>query len=485
MKSLITKYILFLSVTITLISCDEDYLDVNTDPNNPTSVSPELALPVAQVYTANSIYSNRFTNNLGNLFMYSHSQSYGFSWYTEEFQYLVNASFYEQLWTYHYRSVLNQYNTLDYEIEGNTSNNNFRAISKIMKAFHFQVLVDLYGDIPYSSALQRGNNITPTFDDAKTVYESLIKDLSDGIALIDSSADNPGDQDIMFGGDMTKWKQFANTVKMRILIRQSGMANRETYIQEQFDAIAAEGSGFITADASINPGYKKEEGKQNPLWQAFGEEVSGTVTLNNDATCASDFVLDFLTASSDPRIDYLFEEPDAGHKGTPQGVTVGEDFNADNVSNIGPGILKGPDQDAIIISAAESHFLQSEAALHGFISGGESVAKAHYDAGISASFATLGATQGDYSGDNDWESLSSKQEAIITQKWIALMGTNGIETWFEYNRTGFPSGVPVSAEGDSSDRPVRLLYPNAEITANTENVPTQKNAFSDKIFWAN
>ena len=65
------------------------------------------------------------------------------------------------------------------------------------------------------------------------------------------------------------------------------------------------------------------------------------------------------------------------------------------------------------------------------------------------------------------------------------MGTNGIETWFEYNRTGFPSGVPVSAEGDSSDRPVRLLYPNAEITANTANVPKQKNAFSDKIFWAN
>ena len=482
----LTKYILFLSVAFTLISCDEDYLDVNTDPNNPTSVTPELALPVAQIYTATSIYENRYTNNLGNLFMYSHSQAYGFSWYTEEFQYLVNASFYEQLWTYHYQSVLKQYHTLDVEIEGDNSNNNFRAISKIMKAFHFQVLVDLYGDIPYTSALKRGANITPTFDDAQTVYESLISELTAGIALIDSSADNPGEQDIMFAGDLTKWKQFANTVKMRILIRQSGISGREAYIQEQFDVIAAEGSGFISADASINPGYVNEEGKQNPLWAAFGKAVAGTVTLNNDATCASDFVLDYLTTTDDPRIDSLFEEPDAGHKGTPQGVTVGEDFNADNVSNIGPGILKGADQDAIIISAAESHFLQSEATLHGFITGGEAVAKAHYDAGIAASFTALGATQGDYSGDSNWSNLSSKQEAIITQKWIALMGTNGIETWFEYNRTGFPTGVPVSAAGDGvADRPVRLLYPNSEISANTANVPKQKNAFTDKIFWAN
>jgi hypothetical protein len=355
-----------------------------------------------------------------------------------------------------------------------------------MKAFHFQVLVDLYGDIPYSEALNRGTNITPNFDDAQEVYDSLISDLSTAISLIDSSADNPGDQDIMFGGDMTNWKQFANTVKMRILIRQSGMASRAAYIQEQFDAIVAEGSGFITADASINPGYVNEEGKQNPLWAAFGEAVAGTVTLNNDATCASDFVLDYLTTSDDPRIDYLFEEPSGGHKGTPQGVTVGEDFNADNVSNIGPGILKGADQDAIIISAAESHFLQSEAALHGFIAGADAVAKAHYDAGIAASFATLGATQGDYSGDSNWTNLSSKQEAIITQKWIALIGTNGIETWFEYNRTGFPTGVPVSAAGDGvADRPVRLLYPNSEISANTAKVPKQKDAFTDKIFWAN
>ena len=192
----LTKYILFLSVVFTLISCDEDYLDVNTDPNNPTSVSPELALPVAQIYTASSIYSNRYTNNLGNLFMYSHSQAYGFSWYTEEFQYLVNASFYEQLWDYHYQSVLKQYHVLDYEVEGDTSNNNFRAISKIMKAFHFQVLVDLYGDIPYSEALNRGGNITPAFDNAQEVYNSLISDLTTAIGLIDSSADNPRAQEL-------------------------------------------------------------------------------------------------------------------------------------------------------------------------------------------------------------------------------------------------------------------------------------------------
>ncbi|MGB0274464.1 MAG: SusD/RagB family nutrient-binding outer membrane lipoprotein [Flavobacteriaceae bacterium] len=485
MKNTIKNIFAALLVLTLITACNEDFLDVNNDPNNPTSVSLELALPVAQTYTASSIYGSssggngRQTNTIGNLYMYNWSQAYGFSWYLEEFQYLVAPSFYEQIWDWQYQNVLKQYNVLDVEGEG-TSNNYFRAISKIMKSFHFQVLVDMYGDIPYTEALQRGGNITPAFDDAEKVYDDLIAQINTAIEMINNAgADtiNPGDQDVMFGGDMDDWVDFANTVKMRILIRQSGMASKQDFINAEFAKI----DSWISADVAINPGYINEEGKQNPMWAYNGADVAGTVTLTNDATCATQYVLDYLSNTNDPRIDYLYEKPTGGHLGVEQGYVVDDSYSADKVSNVGPGVLVGFDQDAIIFSLAEAYFLLAEARDKGYVSGD---AKAAYDAGIAASFATLGATQGTYTGDTDWNT-KTKLEAIITQKWIALNGTNGIESWFEYNRTGFPSGLPVSNQSKTADRPVRHLYPNSEISANASNVPAQKNAFTNKIFWAN
>lgn len=485
MKNTIKNIFAAILILSIFSACDEDFLDVNTDPNNPTSVSLDLALPVAQTYTASSIYGSssggngRQTNTIGNLYMYNWSQAYGFSWYLEEFQYLVAPSFYEQIWDYQYQNALKQYNVLDVDAEG-TSNNYFRAISKIMKSFHFQVLVDFYGDIPYTDALNRGENITPKFDSAEAIYDDLIAQINTAIDMIDTAeADviNPGDQDVMFGGDMDSWVAFANTLKMRILIRLSGVASKQDFIKSEFGKI----NTMISADASVNPGYINEDGKQNPMWAYNGADVAGVVTLTNDATCATQYVLDYLTNTNDPRIDYLYEKPTGGHKGVEQGYVVDDSYSADNVSNVGPGVLVNFNQDAIIISLAEANFLLAEARDKGYLSGD---AKEAYDAGIAASFATLGAAQGTYTGDADWNS-KSKLEAIITQKWIALNGTNGIESWFEYNRTGFPSGLPVSNMATQSDRPVRHLYPNSEISANTANTPAQKNAFTDKIFWAN
>ena len=79
--------------------------------------------------------------------------------------------------------------------------------------------------------------------------------------------------DIIFGGDMEEWKKFANTIKFRILVRQSDMDGRTAYIQEQINAITAEGSGFITKMLPLIPGYKKEVDKQSPLWDTYGEDA--------------------------------------------------------------------------------------------------------------------------------------------------------------------------------------------------------------------
>ena len=138
-------------VVLLLSSCSDSFGDINKDPNNPSVVSPNLILPVAQNYSAFSQERNRGNNTLGNLMMYNWSQSDGFSWYTDEFLYLVTPSFYQQNFDYVYSNALKQYNSLT-TLQG-AEYGNYVAIGNIMKAYHFNILVDTYGDIPYSEAL--------------------------------------------------------------------------------------------------------------------------------------------------------------------------------------------------------------------------------------------------------------------------------------------------------------------------------------------
>ncbi|RSK42077.1 SusD/RagB family nutrient-binding outer membrane lipoprotein [Mangrovimonas spongiae] len=491
----IKNIITVLFVSIGLFSCSDSYLDVNEDPNNPTEVGAELMLPVAQVYSANTQFANRYTNTLGNMLMYNWSQSDGFSWYYDEFEYQVNATFYDRIFDYSYGNTLKQYQALA-NLEG-AENANYVAIAEIMKAFHMQILVDAYGDVPYSEALQRGDNPTPGYDDAETIYDDLIVKLTNAIAMInnaDETAVIPGEDDIMFGGNMTSWKQFANTVKLRILVRQSGMASKQAYITTEMNAIMNEGSGFITNNVAVNPGYLNEEGKQSPFYAAYGLTVAGETQNNGQATCASDYVVQKLINFNDPRIDRLYTLPveplTIGHVGIPQGVLnypADDSWEPEHVSLLGPGVLSSPQQDATIFTLDEALFLQAEAAQRNLMTGD---AQSLYESAITASFNFLGA--GDASAyysqsieNVGWNASSDKIEAIITQKWIALNGTNGFESWIEYNRTGFPSDVPVSMLATTPDRPVRLAYPNSEVTSNSGNLPNQPDVFNTKIFWAN
>ena len=489
------KYTTMLLAVLLMASC-EDFLDVNEDPNNPTSVTPELVLPVAQVYSANVMYANRYINNLGNMMMYNWSQSDGFSWYYDEFNYAVNATFYQQIFNYSYQNTLKQYQVME---SLDAKYDYYKAIAKIMKAYHFQLLVDIYGDVPYSEALQRGGNATPKYDDAEDIYADLMVQLTAAINLIKNATMPVAVQnDVIFKGNMDKWIQFANTIKMRMIVRVSDMATPPFSIATEIAAINTEGSGFISANVGVNPGYVDQTDKQNPFWAAFGKNVGGTSNaMNNDATCATDYVLTYLTNTNDPRINKIYEKPATGHKGVPQGLLdydtpVVDAFMPALVSNIGPGILKGFNMDAIIFTLAESKFNLAEAAVKSLISDD---AKTLYEEGITASFVTLGLTATDAanyltSGLTTnlvgWNASLSQKQAIITQKWIAVNGINAEQSWFDYTRTGYPSGLPNSLLAPAGvDRPVRLYYPAGEYSSNGANVPTQPDAFTAKVFWAN
>lgn len=497
MKSII-KFALILTVFGALVSC-EDYLDVNVDPNNPTAVTPDLVLPVGQYYTALYHQTDRGLSHLGNMMMVNWSQSDGFAWYPDEFKYNVTSSFYQGVFNNTFANTLKQYQIL-YNLE-DPKFDYYRAIAKIMKSFHFQLLVDCYGDVPYSEALGRSLEATPKYDAAQEIYDDLIVQLTEAIAIIkgpSALAVAPGIDDAIFGGNMTDWIRFANTIKLRILTRQSGMSSKASYIQTELGVIASEGHGYITSDVGVNPGYiVRNVGKQNPMWNSLGWDEGGTQTLSSKATCATDFIINYLSSTNDPRIDKIYEKPSTGHLGVPQGLLdydtpVLDQYMPDKVSNIGPGILKAGDMDAIIFTLAERYFNQAELRQKGILTTGPT-AQALYESGITASFQYLGLTVAQattyYSQSRDlvnWGNSPDKIRAIITQKWIAVNGITAEQSWFDYSRTGFPSGIPIPLNYSATpDRPVRLFYPAGEYSSNGENVPAQPSAFTAKIFWAN
>lgn len=504
-NSLYKKFFIAIASIVTLVSCD-DYLDVNEDPNNPSSenVKPENVLAASQVLTYNVLSGNVSTvvgdpfdnrngmNQLGNLMMNNWTRDVGASnssYYFNEHTYNITSDFYSNI----FENLMLR--TSNFTFIQNTEAPNYeyyKAIAKIMKSFYFQYLVDLYGDIPYSEAHKRGENLTPAYDDDMAIYRNLVIQIEQAVSLIDnapSTAINPGANDVMLNGNMAMWKKLANTIKLKLLIRESNKASSAGYVQSEIQELVTANAQFLgpNDNIKINPGYNNN--KPNGFASLFLD--SSSAFLNNwSSTAATKYTITYLTSTNDTRRDRIYSAATGGgYAGHQQGDILTPSTNYP-VSHVGPGILSSNSQDGIIFTAAESLLLQAEAVQKGLMPG---VAKDLYESGITESFKLLGLTSAQASTYynqaislvNWTASAGNELEAIINQKWISLNGINGIETWIENTRTGFPAHVPLSTVAPGTSRPVRLLYPSSEISGNTANVPaqTESQAFTSRVFW--
>ncbi len=494
-------------VVTSTISCD-NYLDVNEDPNNPSAeiVNPEIVLAATQVYTYNVLagyVDSEFPtivrdnmNQLGNLMMNNWTRDVGASnssYYFNEHTYNVTSDFYSGIFENLYLRTSNYTFIQKTERPGY---DNYVAIAKILKSFYFQYLVDMYGDIPYSEAHLRGENLTPRYDDDLTIYRDLIVQIDQAIALIDNPSPgslNPGANDVMLNGDMNMWKKFANTLKLRILLRESERSASSGYIATQMAALQSSGAQFLgpNDNVKINPGYNATANQQNGFASMFLTTNEGFKN-NWASTGATKYTVNYLLGTNDTRIGRIYSATTAG-PGTYDGHQQGDVLNTSTnypVSHVGPGLLMNSAQDGLVFTAAESLLLQAEAVQRGYLSGS---AKDLYESAITESYKLLGLTTAQATSYYNqainlvgWNASTGNEiEAIINQKWIALNGINGGETWIENTRTGFPSHVPLSTVAPGSLRPVRLLYPSSEIAGNTANVPQQNEsqAFTSRIFW--
>lgn len=496
----------FLAGGIILSGCKKDFLDVNVNPNQAATATPELVLPAALANTAarldNAIGTFSFIS--GWLGYIAPSGSYALS--SSDFStYKLTATFGAGIFDGTYD------NLADYDFVEKKSNADgkpfLEGIAKIMKALNYQVLVDLYNNVPYSEALQGTAQLNTKYDDAATIYGDLFKQITDGMALIRSATEAPDAKtDIMFAADdgadaaytTEKWLKFGNTLKLRMLLHMSEMASKPSYYDSELAAVSADEAGFLDVDATVNPGYLNSTGKLNPFYSS-NYNVSGTYI--NDFWRANAFPVDIYTRTNDPRLGQVYAPLSDG---TFVGNVVGSGNNAvgSASSTFGPGVLRGYNQDAAILIASESYFIQAEAALRGMIAGDP---EALYKQGITESFRYLDVPDfetaaTDYYSQEDLPevfydpdaSLDEKLSLIIFQKYLAENMINVLEPYTDYRRFIHSNhnpkplaDIPLSVSNAVDERaiPYRLLYPISELKTNTANVPSISSGHVDKIFW--
>ncbi len=523
------KKLLIFIITITLVAgCGKNYLSsLQNNPNAPTTsvATPQLILP-ATITGITNIVNDWGTYAGMAVWMGQWNGQSGYSAFTSVYNYVMTATG-PQSWDNYY-TVLTNLNTLVQQSQA-ASNSNYRDIGNILETICFKNLVDLYNNVPYVDALQGSKNFYPSYTNGTQVYDSLVAKLDAAMADIKANLTNaavtlPTVDDVMFGGNMQNWLQFANTLKLRLLVNESNTAKAS--IPTEIANTAS--NGYLTADALVNPGYNAS--KPGNIWGAFGVSPSGGLNLGTGEYGANQASIDFYQKTQDDRLAYVYTPVNitpvspsfyavslppnftgsgpghfAGNYCGSQGTIAG------GSSDVGPGLLKNNSQSAVMMTAAESYFIQAEATVRGWLPGGNAAAQILYQKGITASYEYLnvgGSTAAadgyaaTYYGQNanfvafpTGASSDSLIHTILQQKWAALNGISILEGYNDWRRTfvasmnsGYPM-VPVSNSGSNTHphMPFRYLYPASEQnnnnTAWTNAGGATTDAFADKIFW--
>jgi hypothetical protein len=519
MKNLKIKTgILTLGLLLSAVSC-EQYLDINDNPNQVAIelVTPNELLPVGitKTYSTQGRTLMQFSSVVMNS-LAGNSLSYGAP-YIDDYKPNVSNTFYNTIWDGLYLGTANFEQIIKYnDPEGKYAQ--YKAIAKIMKANYIQILTDLYGDMPYSEAFQQQGNLTPKYDKGENIYRASITDLEDAIAIIDSHVgDAPTTADIVFQGNMTNWKAFANTLKLRYLLRMSNIPSGDlaTFRDQKLATLSS--ATFINQNVLENPGYSAaNDSQQNPFTGSFVLTTALSRPQNYSYNVASENIQIILNGNSEADTRSVYQKFTGvvdgrrarmfnlvggkvvgirqgnlpGDAGVPTGGTLSR-FNygititgTSTPTSNAQLLAMTSSKSGCIMSLAESKFLQAEAALR-YPSLFPTVnAQANFTAGITASFTFFGSNTGTllstYLGAITTKtglgwigSDTNKIEAIMTQKWIALTGVNPEQSYFDYTRTGFP--VTLSATIATNPKPNRLIYPLSEYIANSGNVPAISN----------
>lgn len=447
-----------MGITLTLGSC-EKFLDVNTSPNNPEKVTVQTLLPTSLAGTAfaNSNELNRFASTIM-------SVTAGVSGSPASYDvYVIDGGNFGNQWNFElYGGALINYYKLIKQAE-ETKASYYAGVGKIMLAYTFALATDVWGDIPYTEALQGDlGTLTPKLTTQKDIYmgsdqvESLFDLVKSGLTNLDET--NPiglGTSDIVYKGNIEKWKRAGNSLLLKLATQISLVEPAKA--KAIYEEVLGKKPIIEANDQNLAVRFGGQVGSQAPLWTLTRNSL-----FQNDLMISTRF-LNLLKSKNDPRIPLYFTKPaadyvtiDNGFRGTAPIPANRSVYNNYVIGANGEGPTR-------LITAATTAFNIAEAILRFGITGD---AQEYYIKGIEASlrdagltadqvsaYKTTNPTEFTLSGTND-----EKIKQIITQKYIALF-SNGLEQWNDWRRTGYPElAEHQNAGGEDGKRPVRAIY---------------------------
>ncbi len=498
LKNIFQPLLMFTCAAVALCSCKKK-LDTNlTNPNAVavTGISGKDVFAGALVNTVNIVNVNSISYiNQEWMGYWARTTSYSAS--GQQFRietFSLNNADGDNFWDAAYHNIYDY----DFVEKNSTSGSILPGASLTMKVLMFQDLADVFGNIPYSQAINP-NDTAVSYDDASTIYTGLVSQIDSAMGLINKSAATSDDAaDIMFQGDKSKWLSFANTIKLRLLLRQIPNISAASALQAEAASTAAYGYLSAGTDATINPGFADAVTQQSPFWGSYGFQVGGVNAYQNHTFyIACQTFIDYLNATSDPRLGYLFAKSPSGTYGGNYFGDGGSTLKlSSQLSPIGAGILKSASMPAVIMTASEGLFLQAEAAQRGLIPGtfmtlfNTAVAESFRFLGIDNSVSVAASFISTSTDDRVNPAVASDPiKTIIYQKWVANAEIDPLESWCDYRKTGYPdrTNPSINPSVSSNTVPKRFLYPQSEIDVNNTNYSSQHQIASDiytKIFWA-
>jgi hypothetical protein len=460
---------------LSVASCKKA-LDINVDPNSPSQVSIKDLLPSAEVnlgYTLGG-EGSRIPGSIVQYYAGHRGQPLNYA------QYNIQSADLDYLWSNMYAGVLRDLKTI---IDKGTAENDLvdAGAAQILSAYSYSVLTDMFGDIPFSQSLNGLNGLTPAYDKQEAIYPALITLIDQGITNLKSGkggATTPLINDVIFGGDINKWEQFGNSLKLRLYNHLSKVQPTAalTFLNTTPKLITINKDNaavvFGTSQANANPIYQFDV-------------LSGR--LDN---AMANTLVDRIKALNDPRITpYFFpiEENTNGKQGQILGNQPGVDDDDSGMSKFSRegSAYAATDAPVMLMSAAEVQFIIAEVQLRAT---NNAAAATAYNAAIDRDFEFLGLGSSATYRAQSAVAFNNTTERLIGQKWITMLQAP-FESWVDYRRTGFPALKAATPNRTGGVIPRKAPYPQVEINLNRQSLeagpgfPVPFETLKQRVWW--
>jgi len=438
-----------------------DLTSINENPNGPGDVPPPSILPsVIQTLVSGVNGVNSLNIRGGGLWV----QYYSEIQYRDEDKYIVRSGT-SGGWGLYNGAAEDAQRMIEKGVTANAPN--WAAVGRIMKSYTFSVMTDAMGDLPYSQAFKGDTVLHPAYDTQKSIYDSLFANLTLASSEIDLGAAAVGfpTGDLMYGGNLTKWGRFANSLRLRLAMHLTQVDPAKAQ-SEAAAAVTAGVFGSNTDNAQLM--YLSSSPNRNPIYN----DAQG----RDDYGMSKTFV-DSLLSWNDPRLPVFAQlnkdtiVANRRYQGLPNGLNDGEGTSLFYISRIGAFWRQTAAAPMHLLTYSEVLFLEAEAAERGWIGGS---AATFYNNAIQASFAQYGITNAAaisaYLADPRvaYAGGAAGLTQIAYQKWASLF-MQGMESWTEVRRTGIPAIVP-GPRAVIASMPERLPYDDNESVLNKTNL---------------